>query len=197
MARPTLNKNSALAVFARIAVCMFALHHAAALSQQSQAHGEPDLVGIWQTDLSTGDAQRHIRDYLIRGRELQFKWCGYAWPESEIDRRVAATAKSSLTWEISRMAGGAGYLRRATNEKGEVASRVLSSCAEQGGMLKCRQTCLPGDRTCTPSDVYLRLDGERLYMLAPVQKSMMRCPKTDSSADETHYLSPAYLERRR
>lgn len=146
-------KHSPLAIFSRVAACVIVLHHASALPQQQLARSQPDLVGLWQTNLSTSDAQRHLRDYLVRGRELQFKWCGYAWPESEIDRRVAASANSSLTWEITRVAGGTEYLRRATNDMGEVSSRVLNSCNERGGMLKCRMTCPPGERNCKPSDL--------------------------------------------
>ncbi len=179
----------------RLVVCLILVCYGVVAAQEVPSPVVPDLSGVWQSDLSAADAQRHIRAYLAQGRELQLKWCGFAWPESEIDRRVAIIVKSSLKWEISATEGNKAFLRRATNETGRVITDIFRSCGTQGDMIKCKVCPIDGS-SCNPDDVYLRLDGQRLYLIAPVRKSQMQCPKRDASEDEAHYVSPTYLERK-
>jgi hypothetical protein len=106
-------------------------HSSAAFSQPAPSRPPPDLTGVWQSDFGTAEGQRRSREYLRQGRELQLKWCGFAWPEAEIDRRLAVISKGFMKLEISKTAGGKGFLRRATTENGDVSTQCSLSVRQR------------------------------------------------------------------
>jgi hypothetical protein len=93
----------------RLFVYLVLAHSSAAVAQPAPSRPPPDLTGVWQSDFGTAEGQRHSRAYLTQGRELQLKWCGFAWPEAELDRRLAVISKGFLKWEISKTGGGKAF----------------------------------------------------------------------------------------
>jgi hypothetical protein len=167
-----------------------------AQTQQSSPFPPQDISGVWKSRFESTAAQRHIREYLNQARALQDKWCGISWPESEIDRRAKVISKGLIQWEVTKTGGGKAFLRKATNESGETSTVVLAYCAlAQDSLMKCRMLCPMNDSACTGGDGYVRLDGQRLYLIAPVRKSDMQCPNKSAGPDEVHYTSPAFLEK--
>jgi hypothetical protein len=53
------------------------------------ATGDVDISGTWESDRS------YTKAYLIKGRDLQLKWCGEAWSEAEIERRFERVKDAS------------------------------------------------------------------------------------------------------
>jgi hypothetical protein len=169
-----------------------------AFAQQPSPFPPQDISGVWKSTFGSPAAQRHIREYLTQARALQAKWCGIPWPESEFDRRAKVIAKGLILWEVSKTGGGKAFLRKATNESGEANTVVFAFCAAaQDSMMKCKILCPVNDSACTGGDAYVRLDAQRLYLIAPIRKSDMQCPNKDSRPDEVQYTSPAFLDKQR
>jgi hypothetical protein len=100
-----------------------------------------------------------------------------------------------IQWEVSKTGGGKAFLRKATNESGETNTVVFAFCSTaQDSTMKCKILCPVNDSACAGGDVYVRLDGQRLYLIAPVRKSDMQCPNKIAGPDEVQYSSPAFLE---
>ncbi len=155
-----------------------------------------NLEGLWQSDLANADAQKHARIYLEQGRELQLKWCGSAWPESEIDRRLSVISTAVVQWLMTVTGGGKALLRTVSSQGKPSAMTVLTACEPApDSMLKCKVLCPETEKECRPGSEYLRLDGQRLYVFAALRKSQMQCAGASSGPDEVRFVSPIYLEK--
>ncbi len=158
----------------------------------------PDLTGTWQSNFQSPAAQMHVREYLTRGRQLQEQWCGFAWPASEIDRRLSVISRGRLKWEIEKTAGGRAYWRTTSNESGRSKRDLLAYCENRpDAILKCKILCPSEDAACRPGDLFLRVEARRLYLLTPMRKSEMQCEGANVPPDQTEWTSPAFLESTR
>lgn len=156
------------------------------------------LAGLWQSDLASSEGQRHVRAYLQQGRELQLKYCGVAWPESEIDRRLSVLSRDIVQWRMDVTGGGKALLRMVSGPGKPSRITVLAFCEPAAdAMLKCKVLCPENEEDCRPGDEYLRLEGSKLYVFAPIRKSQMQCAAKETAAEEVSFVSPFYLEKLR
>lgn len=150
---------------------------------QSALHNIADTSGEWQEDKSYG------RQYFMRAREIQLRWCGYQWPEAEVERRLAVTAnipplKIGLTG-----AGIDSFKYRSDNGSEPPKTQQLSGCTiSDGKYVLCRL-----DQT--GASVRWHIAGAQLYMAIHMAKSQMNCPKKSEPPDEHEWIAVFRLSK--
>jgi hypothetical protein len=146
----------------------------------ANALDQKDISGVWQSDSS------YARQYLMRGRELQLKWCGFAWPESEIERRLDRTKGVFVRYELAKL-GKDRFSQRIFNETGLAKALELSNCSlGNEGRIACDSI---------QGKFFARLEGNYLFVDIPMRKSLMRCPKRSESPDETVWITPLRMTK--
>jgi hypothetical protein len=169
------------AFLARLPVLVICILAAGLLAAQEPARDPLDVSGTWLSDSS------HTREYLMKGRELQLKWCAFAWPESEVDRRVQTTGAFFVRFDLSQM-GADRYQQKIFNENGYVRTVELTGCSlGKDGRISCQST--------TQGPFYMRRDGRYLMMDLKIRKSGMQCPKANEPPDEETWITPVRMTR--
>ena len=137
-----------------------------------------ELVGTWVYDLD------FVGEYLRKGAELQKKWCGYSWPESEIKRREkfirtdAARNGCPLIYIISYL-GGDSLELKIENNRHEKKVKIIYECKrQQPNLFVCKQS--------PPSDqpFVFRYDGQYFYLMLKMTPNMMKCQVKSSKPSE-------------
>ena len=150
----------------------------------------PDLSGTWESDPS------YTRDFLLKGRELQLRWCGFGWPESDIDRRLEAV-KGSWIRHAYRKTGPMSYAVSMLNDKGESRTKTLTECAlTEDRRIKCRALLSQGRTAGLQGSEWFRLDGGYLWLDYQAHKREMQCPRASEGPDETAWISQGRMAKK-
>lgn len=149
---------------------------------QPSASDDIDLTGVWLTDSS------FAREYMLKSREMQVRWCGFGWSDSEIERRLQATKDFFLRYEFSKVARGT-FSMKTFNEVGYVKTEGLSCFIRSDQRIECKRTS--GDNW------YFRLEKGYLYSDLLVHKSAMKCPGSKEPPEETQWLALFRMTRQK
>jgi hypothetical protein len=136
------------------------------------------LVGKWVFDVDFSG------EYLRKGAELQKRWCGHGWTESEIARREKNVRNDAIqngppvTYDFREISIGSLEVKMLNN-RNESKVKVISSCEKQSGnTFSCK------DSLSSEQRFVFRTDGEFLFIMVRLTPDMMNCDLKSTSPKE-------------
>jgi len=137
-----------------------------------------EIVGTWYFDIE------YVPEYLKNGSELQKKWCGYGWSESEIKRRLqsirndAAKKGCPIIFRFSPINEVRLNLSTKNNDNLN-KKKIIHSCRKQEpNLIVCEQT------PTSVAPFSFRYDGVHFYAMLKITPKQMNCKIVSSSPSE-------------